>query len=127
MIDYKWMAYGAGTEELILKYYIRGAVVLLNDNEQRTLYSYVQKSEKWAYLLQYLTNDKYVSVNNPIFRPRKYHVANFSKLGPVHKIKYQHIKESGLNPVTDRQLDVRSSTGHIKPIRFWQILKALSE
>lgn len=72
LIDYKWMVEGTNSIELVLKYFVRGSPLLMNEKEHILLYDHIVKNrEVWEPLLQYSNNDITISVNNPIFKPKK--------------------------------------------------------
>lgn len=69
-LDYKWMSSAKDTKSLILKYWLRGGVCILNAREHQILKQYVDSNPgQWSTILKYATTDRYISINSPVFRP----------------------------------------------------------
>ena len=133
LIDYKWMSHSTSTKELILKYYIRGCCIILNENEHIAIKKYINENiEKWGILIEYLNEEKYVSINNPIFKPRTYlhgfysNILKYSKIISVNNYAYvinhpdANIINSSIIKKSEIKLILRFATGNINPIYLWQ-------
>ena len=137
MIDYKWMAHGHITQELILKYYIRGCVILLNEKEHLDLKKYIiENSNKWGFLLKYANFDRVNSVNSPIFKPRKlmhsayYDISKYCNSLVQNELDYEYIVDEPIHPYKKSKFGFdllnRILSGHIRPIYLWQISAYIS-
>jgi hypothetical protein len=121
--DYKWMASSTDSKELILKYYIRGGVCMLNPTETELLKQYIQNSPRWQVLVQYQTSSKYADLNSPVFKPRKYDHGVYSGFPHKKYDNYQWIQNTDRqNPDSMESDTLRYPSGHIKPIHSWDIL-----
>lgn len=116
-IDYRWLAHGSHPIELILKYYMRGAVPILNENEHKAIYDHIKNNNKWSFLLKYRDQGEYNSINNPIFKPRKYLLAHYTEirkyLEPLSRdAEYCYIPNE--DEVETPINDLRWPSGHLK-------------
>ena len=146
--DYKWMANGESTKNLILKYFLRGGILLLNAHEHADLSNFIDNNPaKWG-IIRKMSNpaEPYYSINNPIFKPRNEITGVFYDLQkklsvPFNDLKskhYQHIlddphferKWKGESQTTNQKsesrygydLSLRYPSGHLKPVVFWKVL-----
>lgn len=104
-IDYKWMAYTYSPQTLILKYFIRGMYILLNEDEHKSMKEYVDDNpEKWGLLDEFAETDQNhnnsdsdnetdetigddrdisVSIMNPIFNPRANNIGIWKEINDI--------------------------------------------
>lgn len=117
LIDYKWLAFGSHPLELVIKYYLRGAYPILNENEQKAIYEFINNSSKWKFIMDYKDHGEFTSINNPIFKPRKYGLSNYKEIKKYlnylpKKNDYNYIPEEN-----DKQMNIstlRWTSGHLR-------------
>jgi hypothetical protein len=126
-IDYKWMSCAQDTKNLILKYYIRGGLCILNNKEHELIKEYINDNECWK-ILNKQTREKQISINDPIFKPRLSHHGIYSGLDTIPFYDYRFVPE--YIPNQDNQsgnsrfgfnLNIRFPAGYIQPLCFWKL------
>lgn len=130
ILDYKWLANGSDTKELILKYYVRGCTILLNEVEHNELKNYViDNSDKWGFMLKYNSKSKFNSINSPIFKPRMYEHSNYQKIkkasGNIIKRlnNYEFIDVNNkFDEMYRSENNIRNDVGNLNPIYLSEIL-----
>jgi hypothetical protein len=142
--DYKWMSSAHDAKDLILKYFTRGGVTILNETESKLMADHIKSNpDMWGIISRYIGSGRSVSLTNPMFRPRQHLHSIYSNLREVteglHSTHYEWIDE-GMDFMTkwseeERKsrfgfdLSLRFPSGHIKPLMLWKIgpyVKALN-
>lgn len=151
-VDYKWIACETTSMELILKYWVRGGTLIMNQHEQEQLMKYIMSNPEWHILYQYHNNQTKIDINNPVFKPRLYQHAFYNKIGKylaanqipdaiISHNNYQYVlandnqfidemsngqwnNEKNMHSMNKYGYDdnLRFESGHIKPVYLWQIL-----
>jgi hypothetical protein len=129
-LDYKWMSSVNDTKDLVLKYYSRGGVPLLNAEEHRLISEHVSGASKgWQQLQKYFTTNNHVSLMHPIFRPRQYGHSIYTALqGQIRKCEhsYEWVEDGPESSLGKKsrfgfELELRFPSGHIRPLELWKI------
>jgi hypothetical protein len=129
-IDYKWLAKGNEPRDVVLKYYIRGGQLIMNEKEHKMIKKYVEEKKEWKNLLSYFSNKGYISVNSPIFKPRVCGLSFYNEI-IQHKEeytkhnKYQYVIEDKKDVQLDNQL--RYPSGHIRPISKSELIACVDQ
>jgi hypothetical protein len=136
-LDYKWMSSNKTTTNLILKYYIRGGLLILNENEHIELKKYIlENMETWGIIIAKAeTKYRSVSIMNPIFQPRHYGHGFYQKIGSNPICTYTHVSEDDpdfmekyVTPSPSRfefSLQIRYPSGNLRPLELWKIMPYL--
>lgn len=131
-IDYKWMSSMHSTQKLVLKYYMRGGTLLLNDKEHEYVAAYIAENlDEWGILIKYAESGRTRSIMNPVFRPRLYRSGFYRSIEKYAQIivpnKNEFIEESHSEaddiPKSkfNINLELRYPSGHIKPFVMWKL------
>lgn len=133
MVDYRWMTYTQNAPELILKYYVRGCVMMLNRVEQQSVKEYCINNPRWSLLLDLFSPDRDISINHPIFRPRENCIGFYKKIQEydpnyLRKAEYKYLIEQKPEAPAPRlaqkigvDMGLRFTSGNLKPIAYWKV------
>jgi len=144
-IDYKWMSSAKDTKCLILKYFLRGCVPILNEREHFYLAEHIRaNAELWGPIIEYSESSRSLSLMNPIFRPRLYGHGFYHLIyqltkneKDINSTKYEYINDNlsfttNWNNAVKKSkyefdLSLRYPSGLLRPLRLWKILAYADE
>jgi hypothetical protein len=130
-IDYKWMSSASDTKDLILKYYSRGGVAILNVEEHRRIAEHIKsESQRWGTFVKYALPGVSISLNHPIFRPRQYGHGIYyelKKFAKEYPYDYEWLDPLANSDKSDKKckfgfdLSLRFPSGHLCPVALWKL------
>lgn len=131
-IDYKWMSSMHSAQKLVLKYYMRGGTLLLNDKEHAHIAAYIAEHlDEWGILIKYAESDRMRSIMNPVFRPRLYRsgfycsIKKYAQIITPNKNEFIEESHSEADDIPKSKfnvnLELRYPSGHIKPFVMWKL------
>lgn len=117
LIDFRWIATKKSLKSLILKYYTRGASLIINQNENEEIIKYIKADPKWAHILEYNARNGISDINSPIFKPRYYLTGFYSEIkNYLIPNKNYHYKFVMGNPGNyNSGLLIKWNSGRIRP------------
>jgi hypothetical protein len=136
-VDYKWMSSCHNAKDLILKYYTRGGVPILNETEHKYIVSHIKEHmDMWGTLLKYPEEQsRNISIMNPAFRPRLHGHGIYNKLKGFLKVEFisnewqnddpEFIKKWNNDEKKSRfgfDISLRFPSGHLRPLLLWKIM-----
>jgi hypothetical protein len=134
-MDYRWSSSAKDTKDLVLKYYMRGGIAILNADEHKLLAAHIAATSRWQVFKKYAeTNKSVISIMNPIFRPSLEAAgfwAKLNELGGKNAVPSKYIIEDpaptceSAAQYTSRfgfNLTLRFTSGNLKPFRLWKVM-----